>query len=97
MPAPMESNDKKAPTAQDKYCFGDDYYQMTSNFLCGLDLREGCFPVERWADIVQAPSDFSGYTVVLRAHVLEPAPSEDGLQLAGYKDVLTASPNVFLI
>ena len=70
----------------------DDCLMTTVDFLSSLGLPEGCFPVERWTDIVQVLSDWSGYTVVLPAHVLD-----DRFQLVGLKDVLTASPNVFVV
>jgi hypothetical protein len=63
--------------------------------FCSLDLPEGCLPVERLIDIVQALSDFSGYTVVFRSHVFEPGPA--GLQLVGHQDALTASPMPYLL
>jgi hypothetical protein len=69
----------------------------TIDFFCRLGLPERCFPVERWTDIVQVLSDWSGYTVGLRAHLLEPAPEVDGLRSVGHKDVLTAAPNLFVV
>jgi hypothetical protein len=73
----------------------NDYDQMMCDFLCSLGLPEGCLPVERWTDIVQALSDFPGYTVVLRSHVLESVP--EGLQLVGHQDALTATPMLFVV
>ena len=77
----------------------DEFYLMACDFLscAGLPEFEGNIPLEIWTGIAQAIADNSGYTVILRSELLEPAEDSDKCVSVGQQDEFCASPMLFVV
>ena len=77
----------------------EEVYLMACDFLScvGPPDFEGKIPLEIWAGIAQAIADNSGYTVLLRSELFEPAQETDTYVSVGQQDEFCASPTLFVI
>ena len=108
MEAGPDNYDNIKPTSEDELLdtlelvrqhLTDEYYQHAYDFpsRVGLSEYEVCIPMEIWAGIAQAIADASGYTVQLRAELLEPGKRTDEYVSVGQRVVFNASPTLFVV
>jgi hypothetical protein len=80
----------------------EEYYIQFSGILENLGLFSefggtGPVPLEVWSGIAQALADASGYSVILKAEILEPSKDNPGTHSSiGKREIATVEPTLFV-